>query len=558
MKINLTLKGKPLADNKRHKVIYQVSCPKEPQKQIETDLAVVKSLWLNKKKNVSKTHPNWDIINEQLNKYKAESERLMLQYDLGKLTLRGVYDKLKGDNDGSTVDSFIATWAKKEKSPKTYNNYKATLNRFKGLLGIKGELKFSEINRSLLNKFHRLGNNKIGPKDDDWSTATARTYMGTMRTICTSAYDEEVIENQIPFKTNYTWKQVKKKDNYAPTNLEVHKLISNIKNIRHWQSVAIWLLEFTCRGLLPQDLCDFDDDRLLNKKLESMEDFFLGGEVYVDHYRGKNVKPMFIRLYPITLSIIRRLKFSLIYTDVDETIGGESYVTSIDNRINLVNYDRVKYDKKHKQFWRKFTDNFAKLGNKKANLMTPRKAFVQVANDIKEIGYINGQKLTGHSLKGAADKFYMNYKKFDTITEIDEMHWKVLEKFNVDFLFDKLINKLDDLTEGKVPKWVLMNGGVHKVGRQYKILTGSENNLENADMDRKYIKYFIPTKEWEMERELDEYDRRIKNYEKMHSNLQKIDIAEHILNSLERDMNDLKKSRKVRSISDAAKLLKRA
>ena len=142
----------------------------------------------------------------------------------------------------------------------------------------------------------------------------------------------------------------------------------------------------------------------------------------------------------------------------------------------------------------------------------------------------------------------MNYKKFDTITEIDEMHWKVLQKFNVDFLFDKLINKLDDLTEDKVPKWVLMNGGVHKVGRQYKILTGSENNLENADMDRKYIKYFIPTKEWEMERELDDYDRRIKNYEKMHSNLQKIDIAEHILKSLERDMNDLKKSRKVRSI----------
>ena len=42
MKINITLKGKPLADKKSHKVIYQVSCPKEPQKQIETDLAVTK------------------------------------------------------------------------------------------------------------------------------------------------------------------------------------------------------------------------------------------------------------------------------------------------------------------------------------------------------------------------------------------------------------------------------------------------------------------------------------------------------------------------------------
>lgn len=551
MKINLTLKGKSLADNKRHKVIYQVSCPKEPQKQIETDLAVTKSLWLNKKKNVSKTHPNWDIINEQLNKYKADAERLMLQYDLGKLTLRGVYDKLKGDNDGSTVDSFIETWAKKNKDSKTYSNYRDSLSRFKSIVGVKGELKFSEINRSLINKFHRLGNKKIG---NEWSTATAQTYLGTIKTICTAAYDEEIIENPIPFKKEYKWRQFKRKDNYAPTNEEIYKLISNIKNIRHWQSVAIWLLGFTCRGLYPQDICDFDDEKLLNKKLESMEDFFLGGEVYIDHYRGKNVSPMFVRLFPITLSIIRRLKFSLIYTDLNETIGGKPIVTSIDNRINLVKYDRVEYAKKHKQFWRKFTDNFAKMGNKKINLLTPRKAFIQVANDITEIGYVNSQKLTGHKLQGVASKFYLNYKKFDTITEIDEMHWKVLEKFKVNFLFDKLINKLDDLTEGKVPKWVLMNGGVHKVGRKYKILTGVNNELFDADMESKFIKYFIPTKEWEMERELDDYDKKKKNYEKLIN----YKIPQYLLKELEKDMNDLKESRKVRSISDATKLLKRA
>ena len=57
--------------------------------------------------------------------------------------------------------------------------------------------------------------------------------------------------------------------------------------------------------------------------------------------------------------------------------------------------------------------------------MTPRKAFIQVANDIKDIGYTNSQKLTGQQLGGVADKFYLDYK-FDTITEIDEMHWKVL------------------------------------------------------------------------------------------------------------------------------------
>ena len=552
MKINITLKGKSLADKKRHKVLYQVSCPGEPQRQIETDLAVIKSYWLSKKKKVSTKHPNWDIINETLLDYKNKADRLQLEYELGKLSLRGVYSKLKGEIEGSSLDAFVHSHIKSTKNATNYGHYVNALSSFKRETGIKGNLKFSEVTRSLINKFHRIANDKI--KSREWSTSTAKNYMTTFKTICTDAYDEEIIPEPIPFKKNYSWAQYKSGDNYAPTNKEIAKAINNIQNIRHWQSCAIWLLEFCCRGLYPQDLTEFNDERILNKKQESMENFFLTGEEYLDHYRGKNVKPMYIRLFPITLSIIRRLKFSLIYTDVDERIGGRPYVTSIDNRINLVGYDRKKWNKKHKQFWRKFTDNFAKLGNKRITLMTPRKAFIQVANDIKDIGYTNSQKLTGQQLGGVADKFYLDYKKFDTITEIDEMHWKVLEKFEVQKLFKLLLNKLDSLTEGKVPKWVLMNGGVHKVGNKYKILTGDDNRLEDTDMNMKFIKYFVPTKEWEIERELDEFDQREMNYKKMKD----YKIPTEIMKALEKDMKDLKASKGIRDIGDANELLKGA
>jgi hypothetical protein len=552
MKINITLKGKSLADKKRHKLIYQVSCPGESQKQIETDLAIYKQFWLNKKKKVSTKHPNWDIVNDQIIKYKDEAERLMLEYDLKRISLKGVYTKLKGEISDKSVDQFVNTWTKKNKSDSTFKHYVNCLSSFKNAVGVKGELKFSAIDKSLINKFHRAANDKIRKRE--WSTVTAKNYMTTFKSICTDAEDEDVIDTPIPFKRSYKWNQYKSKDNYAPTNEEIAKLIFNIKNIRHWQSCAIWLLEFCCRGLYPQDLTDFDDNRLLNKKLESMENYFLKGEEYIDHYRGKNVMPMFIRLYPITLSIIRRLKFSLVFTDADEKIGDKNIITTIDNRINLVQYDRVKYSSKHHQFWRKFTDNFKKLGNSKINLMTPRKAFIQVANDIKEIGYENAQKLAGHKLGGVADKFYLNYKKYETITEIDRMHLMVLEEFQVEKLLDLLINKLYDLTEGKVPKWVLMNGGVHKVGRKYKILTGDENRVEDADMDSKFIKYFIPTKEWEMEREIDEYDRMKKSWEEFKN----YDIPEHIKEALAEDIKDLKASRKVRDINEAGKLFKRA
>lgn len=552
MKINITLKGKSLADKKRHKLIYQVSCPGEPQKQIETDLAIYKQFWLNKKKKVSTKHPNWDIVNDQIIKYKDEAERLMLEYDLKRITLRGVYTKLKGEISDKSVDQFVDTWVRKEKNATTYEHYVVCLNRFKDSTGIKGELKFSEVNKSLINKFHRVANEKIRKRE--WSTVTAKNYMTTFKSICTAAFDEDIIDTPIPFKSEYKWNKYKSKDNYAPTNEDVARIIFNIKNIRHWQSCAIWLLEFCCRGLYPQDLVDFDDNRLLNKKLEKMEDYFLQGEVYVDHYRGKNVMPMFIRLFPVTLSLIRRIKFSLVYTDIDERIGGKPIISTIDNRINLVQYDRVKYNKKHKQFWRKFNDNFEKLGNKKINLMTPRKAFIQEANDIREVGYQNAQKLAGQRLPGVANEFYLKYKKYDTITEIDDMHQQVLEKFQVDKLLNLLINKLYDLTEGNVPKWIIMNGGVHKVGRKYKILTGDENRVEDTDMDSKFIKYFIPTKEWEIEREIDEYDRIKHNWKKMKD----YKIPVHIQEALEGDMNDLKASRKVRDINEASKLLRKA
>ena len=64
--------------------------------------------------------------------------------------------------------------------------------------------------------------------------------------------------------------------------------------------------------------------------------------------------------------------------------------------------------------------------------------------------------------------------------------------------------------------------------------------------------------EWEMERELDDLDRKKQNYKKLHSKLQEYSIAEYIIKGFEKDMNDLQKSRGIRSIDDAQELLKRA
>jgi len=226
MKINITLKGKSLADKKRHKLIYQVSCPGEPQKQIETDLAIYKQFWLNKKKKVSTKHPNWDIVNDQIIKYKDEAERLMLEYDLKRISLKGVYTKLKGEISDKSVDQFVNTWTKKNKSDSTFKHYVNCLSSFKNAVGVKGELKFSAIDKSLINKFHRAANDKIRKRE--WSTVTAKNYMTTFKSICTDAEDEDVIDTPIPFKRIETTSLV---INFFGSGISLSNSISLICNL---------------------------------------------------------------------------------------------------------------------------------------------------------------------------------------------------------------------------------------------------------------------------------------------------------------------------------------
>ena len=546
MKINICLKSRTLSGGEK-RVLYGVTCAGEPQKYIPTTLSVNKEYWDNKRKEVSDNHSNWDIINKALAEMQKKAKDTVRRYDLGTLTYMGVINKLKGRNDSSSIDDFVETFVKSEMKDVTYKSYKNGLSAFKSALGIKRKLKFSDIDNSLMQKFHRLGNKNI--EQEKWSKKTATEYAQRIRTLCEFAFDEDAIPEKISFKNKHKkFNQSFKRggENYAPRGKEIYGLIKNIDNIKQWQSVALWLLCFSMRGLYQSDIIRLNDDLLLDKNLNSLENKFIEDNAYLDYGRSKNNMPMFIRLYPVILSLIRRLKYSVIYTQYGRKIDGREITTGIENRINIFNYNASENTDSHKELWRTFGDNFKKLGNKKITLKTARKSFFQHAEQLFD--YSTAQKLTGQKLKGVGSEFYSNYKSKEQIYKIDEQHFQILYKFGFTHLYNILINKLEELIERDTraktktaPKWLLMNGGIHKVGNKYKMLTGKNNKAVHIDIDSKFIKYFKAPKKVDVE--LDKKQKFI-------DNLAKLNVSEILLKSLQKDMKDLEKSRSVRSIRD--------
>ena len=548
MKINICLKSRLLANGEK-RVLYGVTFKGRAQQYIPTKLSVNKKHWDNKRKKVSQNHSSWDLINQTLAEMQKKASDLERRYNLGKLTDIGVINKLKGRNDNSSLDDFVETFIKSEMKEVTYKSYVNNLNSFKKALDIKGKMKFSDIDNSTMSRFHRVGNKRI--EQGKWTKKTATSYAQIIRTICEFAFDEDAIPEKISFKNKHKkFNQSYKRggENYAPNGKDIYRLIDNVDNIKHWQSIAFWLLCFSMRGLYQSDIVKLSDELLLDKNLKSLENKFIDDNAYLDYGRSKNNMPMFIRLYPVILSLIRRLKYSVIYTQYGRKIDGREITTGIENRINIFDYNVSENTNSHRELWRTFGDNFKKLGNKKITLKTARKSFFQQAEQLFD--YSTAQKLTGQKLKGVGSEFYSNYKSKEQIDKIDEQHFQVLYKIKFHHLYHILIRKLEWLIERDTraktktaPKWLLMNGGIHKVGNKYKMLTGQNNKLVHIDIDSKFIKYFKAPKEVDVDIEDDTYKRTIKH-------LAKLNVSEVLIKALQKDMKDLEKSRSVRSIRD--------
>lgn len=492
MKISLRLKSAKLS-NGYSRVQYRASRGRGYQKDITTHISVNKKYWNAKQARVTKNHPNYIDINEELRKLESTAEKTQIKYETGILNFNGAIEDLKGKKSSKSLDHYVATTMKDEKSEVTYINYLEKLNTFKNHMNIKGELLFEDVDNTLMKKWKRIAEEKI--RNGKLSPRSAREYAANIKSIVDQAFENDVLSDPIILKKKNVKFTAVYSSNVANTTEDIYQAIDRIETLAQWQAVAFWLMQFGLRGLYQSDLVRLSDKLLMDKKLRSLENKNFK-EGWINYGRSKSNEPMFIRLFPDVAKVLKHLKTTLVYTHYDYKIKNRFILKGVEDRIAFFNYENRDNTKAHSQLWSPFRDNLKPISDVKILPKRARKAFSQTAELL--FGREDSKKLVGHTLDSVSSDFYSNYRTPEMIDKVDNMHWETLRKFKFPLLVSALIVKLYYVAElKKLPHWLIMNGGVMP-GQKIKV-PGVKKALElkyvAAPTPAKYLKYFIDEKD---------------------------------------------------------------
>lgn len=457
MKAEIKLWARPLANGKKK---FYVDCIfgnanfKENRKHIHTKLSIEPKYWDNKKKELKRSYPNYEVLSKTLrelrNKIENHTDRLLT----GQISRDQFVNIISNKSSFESIDDYIETEIKNTRIGKTYEGYRDNFHTFKKYVGYADKkLLFKDITPSLLKKFKlEYFKGDIGKANK--SPNSFNTHCTQLRTVYNDAYENGYVYEPLKFKKKYMLPKVKSK--WTQTNPEAFlEAVSRIKTLRQWEGMAMWLLAFNCRGMY---WADFTSMSVANVKDNDLYNTWCQDKsMYLDHYRHKTKNTqgleMKIRIdqYP-TLQLFRlaKLSFAKRYWKTKPEI-----VSPINNWLEIFTYDLNKNPKLHEQIINSYQKSLREI--KWYPLKNARKNFNNIAGECMISPRIC-DLLIGHSPDSRLNNMsYTDYTTSDYARQIDEAHTKVLERFRVSELGDALQDKLEELSlvkSKKIYSWI--------------------------------------------------------------------------------------------------------
>ena len=210
-----------------------------------------------------------------------------------------------------------------------------------------------------------------------------------------------------------------------------------------------------------------------------------------ENRRSKSEVEMKIHIHKKpTLQLVQMLKNAFVYTFIDTKLEGKSIIPDINDSIKLLHYDHRKHAKFHKDLWRRFNKKTSPLGFRQKDA---RKSFTQMCTKLR-LPYDTKNILQGRALGDKTlEESYENNNLPELLLEVEEAHVEILKEYKCQDIVDALTVKLKAIViRKKLPKWIVQHSGVHKVGRESKILTNfQDGKIEWTEIDRKFKSYFM-------------------------------------------------------------------
>ena len=285
MNYKLRLRDDQINKDGEHPIQVDISGKNRLRKRFNTKIWINKKNWLDHKQEIKPRTSAFDLYDRELTSIKIKLKENLKKLELGEIDLDQVEKRVTGKVEYGTFEDYVFSELKfKGLKPKTYSNYKNAVIIFKKYINFKGKkLRFEDVNQQTLNRFKReFFKSAEGKKQN--SKMSFNSYATQLRAAYNHAEDDNIIFDRLSFKRKFLFsKQKTKWEEITPDDFR--KAIKRANTMLQWESLALWLLAFGCRGLYWADFTMFKSVNV--KKHKDYDTWANEQEIFIEHTRHK-------------------------------------------------------------------------------------------------------------------------------------------------------------------------------------------------------------------------------------------------------------------------------
>ena len=305
------------------------------RKRINTNVYVSSEHYNPEANQISRIDPKYVSLNIALKKLEQKRDLALFNYTEEKWSKDELENFLKSGIELYSLDEYVINEFGDTKNKITHGDYINVVKVFKKHLNLSSRIQFEELldEQSILTF-------KINAIKNDLKQSSINSYVKKMKVIMNSAYKDGHISERFNIPESVV-EEIPSNPPEIITYKEIEQGIAKITNIHQAQSIALFLMMLSCKGMYPADIMNY-------KKIEKnspdeilISELFENGSDYIKFKKSKkSTKYKYVRITHITKKLVKILKTTFYithyrkYSDILAPYNDPFHVFAIDIDIN--------------------------------------------------------------------------------------------------------------------------------------------------------------------------------------------------------------------------------
>ena len=284
---------------------------------------------------ISRIDPKHVSLNIALKKLDEKKDLALYNYVKEKWSNEELENFLKSGIELYSLDEYVRNEFGETKNKITHKDYINVVKVFKKHLNISKRIQFEELldEQSILTF-------KINAIKDDIKQSSINSYVKKLKVIMNSAYKDGHISERFNVPESVI-EEISSNPREIITYKEIEEGIAKITNIHQAQSVALFLMMLSCKGMYPADIMNYKKVERDNIDEILINELFEKGSEYIKFKKSKkSTKYKYVRITHTIKKLARILKSTFYlthfrkYSDILAPYNDPYHIFAIDIAVN--------------------------------------------------------------------------------------------------------------------------------------------------------------------------------------------------------------------------------